>query len=123
MHFDHPAFDWYYRLRSGLATTKYAHYLDKGILPIVVNDLTEAKATMQRLQYNKLPGAVAGIFDSLSFLVITKDTIDTGKATTFMKDTWDLWPPNAAYSMIQEGFDIETKDGLRMDKLGYLVAG
>ena len=55
MHFDNPVFNEYYKIRSAVATTKYAHYLDRNILPIVVNDTQEAKATIQRLQYHKLP--------------------------------------------------------------------
>jgi hypothetical protein len=53
------AFSWYHDMVSAANTAGYAHYLDKGILPIVANDLESAKATMQRLQYQKLPSAIA----------------------------------------------------------------
>ena len=123
MHFDNPVFNEYYKIRSAIATTKYAHYLDRNILPIVVNDTQEAKATIQRLQYHKLPWAVAGVFDSLSFLVITKHAVDENSAMTFIKDTYELNPLISGVALVKEWFDIETKEWLRMDKIGYIGAG
>lgn len=123
MHFDNPVFNEYYKIRSAVATTKYAHYLDRNILPIVVNDAQEAKATIQRLQYHKLPWAVGGVFDSLSFLVITKHAVDEKSAITFIKDTYELNPLISGVALVKEWFDIETKEWLRMDKIGYIGAG
>ena len=124
MHFDSPVFSEITKLKSAAATTKYAHYLDKNILPIVVNDTNEAKAVIQRLQYQKLPGAAGAFFDNISFLVITKHAVDEGSAKTFFSDIRDLNPLISGIALVKEGFDIETSGGnLRMDKIGYIGAG